>query len=165
MLKIRRPLGRLIFNMGNAIPGKTVFLIETAPWVFRTILTQEYGHRLLLWYPTLWKIFPVESDDFKGRSYAVYVRSTHWSNLVLPEILSATYCDPELLGYSASLNAKLIVHQHMSQWTLGLMQHTCICDPSLTGENDHFSIVHNISPWRYTKALFISGGKSTKISH
>ena len=34
MLKIRRPLGRLIFNMGIAIPGKTVFLIETAPWLF-----------------------------------------------------------------------------------------------------------------------------------
>ena len=32
MLKIRRPVGRLIFNMGIAIPGKTVFLIETAPW-------------------------------------------------------------------------------------------------------------------------------------
>ena len=31
MLKIRRPLGRLIFNMGIAIPGKTVFLIELAP--------------------------------------------------------------------------------------------------------------------------------------
>ena len=31
MLKIRRPLGRLIFNMGIAIPGKTVFLIETKP--------------------------------------------------------------------------------------------------------------------------------------
>ena len=34
MLKIRRPLGRLIFNMGIAIPGKTVFLIETAPWTY-----------------------------------------------------------------------------------------------------------------------------------
>ena len=32
MLRKRpRPLGRLIFNMGIAIPGKTVFLIETAP--------------------------------------------------------------------------------------------------------------------------------------
>ena len=31
MLKIRRPLGRLIFNMGIAIPDKTVFLIETTP--------------------------------------------------------------------------------------------------------------------------------------
>ena len=36
MLKIRRPLGRLIFNMGIAIPGKTVFLIETAPRWFET---------------------------------------------------------------------------------------------------------------------------------
>ena len=35
MLKIRRPLGRLIFNMGIAIPGKTVFLIEMAPWFRR----------------------------------------------------------------------------------------------------------------------------------
>ena len=31
MLKIRRPLGRLIFNMGITIPGKTIFLIEMAP--------------------------------------------------------------------------------------------------------------------------------------
>ena len=35
MLKIRRPLGRLIFNMEIAIPGKTVFLIVTAPWCFQ----------------------------------------------------------------------------------------------------------------------------------
>ena len=35
MLKIRRPLGRLIFNMGIAIPGKTVFLIEMAPRIRR----------------------------------------------------------------------------------------------------------------------------------
>ena len=34
MFKIRRPLGRLIFNMGIAVPGKTVFLIETAPSLF-----------------------------------------------------------------------------------------------------------------------------------
>ena len=38
MLKIRRPLGRLIFNMGIAIPGKTVFLIETAPWRVLSVL-------------------------------------------------------------------------------------------------------------------------------
>ena len=35
MLKIRRPLGRLIFNMGIAIPGKTIFLIETAPCLLK----------------------------------------------------------------------------------------------------------------------------------
>ena len=50
-LKIRRPLGRLIFNMGIAIPGKTVFLIETAPWSVGTRLTyQTMGnkHKILL---------------------------------------------------------------------------------------------------------------------
>ena len=47
MLKIRRPLGRLIFNMGIAIPGKTVFLIETAPWSHIDIfddLVQDCGN-------------------------------------------------------------------------------------------------------------------------
>ena len=48
MLKIRRPLGRLIFNMGIAIPGKTVFLIETAPWNYS-------GPKLIL---TLHKLTP-----------------------------------------------------------------------------------------------------------
>ena len=44
MLKIRRPLGRLIFNMGIAIPGKTLFLIETAPRhqaIFKTTFDQD----------------------------------------------------------------------------------------------------------------------------
>ena len=41
MLKIRRPLGRLIFNMGIAIPGKTVFLIETAPRTQNFLGTQR----------------------------------------------------------------------------------------------------------------------------
>ena len=43
MLKIRRPLGRLIFNMGIAIPGKTVFLIETAPWVFFFPMAKDFN--------------------------------------------------------------------------------------------------------------------------
>ena len=48
MLKIRRPLGRLIFNMGIAIPGKTVFLIETAPRTprFSTTTGCEYIDQL-----------------------------------------------------------------------------------------------------------------------
>ena len=42
MLKIRRPLGRLIFNMGIAIPGKTVSLIETAPcWLLSFLCTVQ----------------------------------------------------------------------------------------------------------------------------
>ena len=33
MLKIRRPNGRLIYNMGIPIPGKDGLYIETGPWV------------------------------------------------------------------------------------------------------------------------------------
>ena len=51
MLKIRRPLGRLIFNMGIAIPGKTVFLIETAPWT----LVQYKDATLPSYEIPLWK--------------------------------------------------------------------------------------------------------------
>ena len=43
MLKIRRPLGRLIFNMGIAIPGKTVFLIETAPRKWKAVFLYFMG--------------------------------------------------------------------------------------------------------------------------
>ena len=52
MLKIRRPLGRLIFNMGIAIPGKTVFLIETAP----RLLHWHWGNHLILPVNQPWRI-------------------------------------------------------------------------------------------------------------
>ena len=56
MLKIRRPLGRLIFNMGIAIPGKTVFLIETAPciyartmrWILKVFIKLQYYNAIVL---------------------------------------------------------------------------------------------------------------------
>ena len=43
MLKIRRPTGRLIFNMGIPIPGKTVFYIETGPWCTGGRLNKKDG--------------------------------------------------------------------------------------------------------------------------
>ena len=49
MLKIRRPLGRLIFNMGIAIPWKTVFLIETAPWYWNNIFGIALNVLLLIY--------------------------------------------------------------------------------------------------------------------
>ena len=51
MLKIRRPLGRLIFNMGIAIPGKTVFLIETAPSApnkQNTVYSEQRGNEMVV---------------------------------------------------------------------------------------------------------------------
>ena len=60
MLKIRRPLGRLIFNMGIAIPGKTVFLIETAPSIHSAtadsiliVLEEIYTKISLIYWTTL----------------------------------------------------------------------------------------------------------------
>ena len=57
MLKIRRPLGRLIFNMGIAIPGKTVFLIETAPWAQPHVIgkpaTQASGYDTVMCVGTI----------------------------------------------------------------------------------------------------------------
>ena len=47
MLKIRRPLGRLIFNMVIAIPGKTVFLIEMAPWVLSRFETDTGWYSII----------------------------------------------------------------------------------------------------------------------
>ena len=55
MLKIRRPLGRLIFNMGIAIPGKTVFLIETAPWSiwrFMVEITRPHQRQTIIRFRT-----------------------------------------------------------------------------------------------------------------
>ena len=49
MLKIRRPLGRLIFNMGITIPCKTVFFIETAPWTCSSLSLQMSQHLSVLW--------------------------------------------------------------------------------------------------------------------
>ena len=58
MLKMRRPLGRLIFNMGIAIPGKTVFLIETPPWLTHILYMTTDCHYVVVhhnathwWYP------------------------------------------------------------------------------------------------------------------
>ena len=56
MLKIRRPLGRLIFNMEIAIPGKTVFLIETAPRQFNTLFT-EFNRYIYIQFHHPWVLY------------------------------------------------------------------------------------------------------------
>ena len=49
MLKIRRPLGRLIFNMGIAIPGKTVFLIDCTIYKYSYICVYNIYARAKFW--------------------------------------------------------------------------------------------------------------------
>ena len=76
MLKIRRPLGRLIFNMGIAIPGKTVFLIETAPWssatfLFSTVISYLIVHAEVfqwrMWYNSDAPMFPLKHEHMSDK--------------------------------------------------------------------------------------------------
>ena len=71
MLKIRRPLGRLIFNMGIAIPGKTVFLIETAP-------------RIVPWLRA-WH------DNYVEPRIKYYTQSALWKDMVLAFSINVFY--------------------------------------------------------------------------
>ena len=78
MLKIRRPLGRLIFNMGITIPGKTVFLIETAP----CILFQEVS-TLNRWFPTKemytwWKAYAFYDVIIWWPQGLTYIKTRYW---------------------------------------------------------------------------------------
>ena len=111
MLKIRRPLGRLIFNMGIAIPGKTVFLIDTAPWSFSDYLyitaaappaerqsnmsNSAYGLEARIWYFTVRNVLvywpPTPNNHFRGfclhRRYHKFIdnyanTSWYWINYV-----------------------------------------------------------------------------------
>ena len=66
MLKIRRPLGRLIFNMGIAIPGKTVFLIETAPRELLSCLVIQISISI----DNIMKLYPTCSNS---KEYATIV--------------------------------------------------------------------------------------------
>ena len=80
MLKIRRPLGRLIFNMGIAIPGKTVFLIETAPWWLLMGPLSCY----LIWSQVLWflMIFFLTNNltQILPESYITEILLSRWNN-------------------------------------------------------------------------------------
>ena len=83
MLKIRRPLGRLIFNMGIAIPGKTVFLIETAPWSSCLYIGLSRKHKADIWqkyknkhnvplYANSSFVFNLSSHIFSFKGFYVY---------------------------------------------------------------------------------------------
>ena len=84
MLKIRRPLGRLIFNMGIAIPGKTVFLIETAPWfirslVFPTSIIYNFIRPTFGDHKVFVKRFPTALEENVAiKKFSVKTQNLHW---------------------------------------------------------------------------------------
>ena len=89
MLKIRRPLGRLIFNMGVAIPGKTIFLIEMAPRlsycifssrvvfncidIFCSFSTYIRGSNFLLWILETLGVTEIKTDTDRNTSRVSFI--------------------------------------------------------------------------------------------
>ena len=115
MLKIRRPLGRLIFNMGIAIPGKTVFLIETAPWFTALLKAQTFmcGRQwwsISCWYDlwacvlTLWGLVML---IFCGKQSLVQVMAWYHYLLQSIVIISVVLCHSP--GCNFSENAHIIM--------------------------------------------------------
>ena len=94
MLKIRRSLGRLIFNMGIATPGKTVFLIETAPRyqldapqaVWNKDQVQDILHQCsqeLIELPGIpWKPMNPLRTEFFSRTINMYLQFSSFSMLI-----------------------------------------------------------------------------------
>ena len=97
MLKIRRPLGRLIFNMGIAIPGKTVFLIETAPWLQQWVARGASAQRHVIMSPSYkisscikWadRFTRIFHDNFTGIGEITWLPQCQWRT---PEIMGRTW--------------------------------------------------------------------------
>ena len=103
MLKIRRPLGRLIFNMGIAIPGKTVFLIETAPralydhndifseWHYNVIKVLRQGHFVIV--PQS-RVSPIWANDWSTQvwtEFSIMFRSKGFC--ISPAWLHSLFCE------------------------------------------------------------------------
>ena len=131
MLKIRRPLGRLIFNMGIAIPGRTVFLIETAPSIH-------------LLSNTIWH-YPAEEIRLKWADWFAYMHMLHcrthtteWQNLYTGIIVNKTT--------SLKVQNELLEHLPCHLW--GYEQTiSCVQDKvmMLSNENVHKDHVPNTS--------------------
>ena len=103
MLKIRRPLGRLIFNMGIAIPGKTVFLIETAPWSLSSAATTTF-------------LIPKTTDQWEAASPSSAARFSEispyvFTNVVWSSEMNLTYLnDKEMLASFVVNNTPACTH-------------------------------------------------------
>ena len=116
MLKIRRPVGRLIFNMGIAIPSKTVFLIETAPWPITQLCEgmRSLGRVRAYWY---YKEIPKPHGDTEAqRSEMMSTTSAHNGN------------DMRLTGYRMRIKTLSQSVSHLAEDNLKLDLRDC-CIP------------------------------------
>ena len=127
MLKIRRPLGRLIFNMGIAIPGKTVFLIETAPRKLLIFMTVCFALYMLLFLNLLDVSIKLSSpvDERQShmswctRQYSLYACVHIWRAICLSPSLSLNrYPSPILFLCSCRIYHIWLIVPLSSIWLL-----------------------------------------------
>ena len=111
MLKIRRPLGCLIFNMGIAIPGKTVFLIEMAPWCFPSLRASNAE----LWCFLDWAVKVPLIWDAMTPMMSSNVMKTWWRHQM--EAFSTLPCWPFVWG----IHRSPVNSPHKGQWRWALM--------------------------------------------
>ena len=137
MLKIRRPLGRLIFNMGIAIPGKTVFLIETAPWLCYKgdlLVTQWPMSVRSIWLSeSLSTLQGTVTEAFK--LVQIIVDSYRWGvPLPNPLLADVTLCNMSLV-WSQVLNWRTIpiscwFNRNQSRYGLSQWKEALLCNAS-----------------------------------
>ena len=126
MLKIRRPLGRLIFNMGIAIPGKTVFLIERAPSLLLALILKFY-----CWYlTTTTNIKSPSTDIWKTKIWNIKFNFTFKNS----KLLSKNVCTKPIIKIFSIwknledhiLEHKLLYNECSEGKSIPLSYHTCL---------------------------------------
>ena len=120
VLKIRQPLGRLIFNMGIAIPGKSIFLIETAPSVLVSL--RWYQNSKLL---TLCGIKSPATAGFlsqrdSNQEYIFMSWHQHWICFVLSVTFIQHFAIPMVVDVEFVMTHESIRPDIMPLWTIWL---------------------------------------------
>ena len=124
MLKIRRPLGRLIFNMGIAIPGKTVFLIETAP---RCFLSNRHPLALSRGKTRMLKTIIVFELECNNRQHST------------AHIFVAQYQNPSLFPHTSLVRVALQRHHNERD---GVSNHRCLNCLQLHWQRQWYNTIH-----------------------
>ena len=151
MLKIRRPLGRLIFNMGIAIPGKTVFLIETGP---RPQWVELMPRSRSLW----WASQVIGGMTMTKIEVSIYI--LWWWNKLMTHIqmLSRKMLSKTCLGYRMVTCARLVIVPWEWPDCFTLVTHVVTTVMSQQGLCDYNSVLHFMKIGKNNPVLFVEIG-------
>ena len=158
MLKIRRPVGRLIFNMGIVIPGKTVFLIETAPCFWHqgppmmmsndmiTIVLLSYRHKLN-WVSSanIWFFYSKEGSGKYRSQWQIFEYITSDMNVTLFCKMISELPLECLLEMSARINLCILRIKKTRLYQSDTFSLNCYTNALIkeTSKNKHFTCNYN----------------------